>query len=95
MILDADDPTKVLYRSQVPILEPNFDYENNGWKSGVVYSCGAVVKDGELYVYYGGGDSVVCVAMANLEIFLNELKTYGVPKLEPETKANMRTNGRR
>jgi predicted GH43/DUF377 family glycosyl hydrolase len=81
MILDANDPTKILYRSQVPVLEPEEWYENNGWKSGVIYSCGAVVKDGELYVYYGGADSVVCVAIANLDRFLCELKKQGVPKL--------------
>ena len=86
MILDADDPTKILYRSRTPILEPDFDYENHGFKAGVVYSCGAVINNGELYVYYGGADSVTCVAMANLDTFLNELKIYGAPKLK--------TNGR-
>jgi predicted GH43/DUF377 family glycosyl hydrolase len=86
MLLDINDPTKILYRSQAPILEPDFDYENSGFKSGVIYSCGAVVKDGELYVYYGGGDSVTCVAMANLATFLRELKTFGAPRLEPESK---------
>jgi len=87
MILDADDPTKVLYRSKAPILEPDAYYENQGFKSGVIYSCGAVVKDGELYVYYGGGDSVTCVAMANLDKFLEELKKQGMPKLAPEFNA--------
>jgi predicted GH43/DUF377 family glycosyl hydrolase len=82
MVLDANDPTKVLYRTKAPILEPDEWYENTGWKSGVVYSCGAVVKDGELYVYYGGADSVVCVAMANLDKFLEELKKHGVAKLQ-------------
>jgi len=82
MVLDLNDPTKVLYRTKAPILEPVEWYENTGWKSGVVYSCGAVVKDGELYVYYGGADSVVCVAMANLDKFLEELKKHGVAKLQ-------------
>ncbi len=81
MVLDAQDPTKILYRSRVPVLEPEEWYENNGWKSGVVYSCGAVVKDGDLYVYYGGADSVVCVAVANLDHFLDELVKYGTPRL--------------
>jgi predicted GH43/DUF377 family glycosyl hydrolase len=95
MILDVDDPTKVLYRSRTPILEPDFDYENQGFKAGVVYSCGAVMNDGELYVYYGGADSVTCVAMANVDKFLNELKTYGAPKLVSENKSNItKTNGR-
>jgi predicted GH43/DUF377 family glycosyl hydrolase len=94
MILDNDDPTKILYRSRTPILEPDFDYENQGFKAGVVYSCGAVIKDGELYVYYGGGDSVVCVAMANLQNFLYELKVHGAPKLEPESKSISKRNAR-
>jgi predicted GH43/DUF377 family glycosyl hydrolase len=86
MLLDLDDPTRILYRSRTPILEPDFDYENHGFKAGVVYSCGAVINGGELYVYYGGADSVTCVAMANVDKFLSELKTYGAPKLK--------TNGR-
>jgi predicted GH43/DUF377 family glycosyl hydrolase len=81
MILDLNDPTKILYRSRVPVLEPEEWYENTGWKSGVIYSCGAVIKDGELYAYYGGADSVVCVAVANLEHFLDELVRYGTPRL--------------
>ena len=80
MILDENDPTKILYRSQVPVLEPEEWYENSGWKSGVIYSCGAVVKDNDLYVYYGGADSVVCVATANLDTFLRELKEHGAPR---------------
>ena len=32
MLLDLKDPTKVLYRSKHPILEPEEDYENNGYK---------------------------------------------------------------
>ena len=91
MILDADDPTKILYRSRVPVLEPEEWYENTGWKSGVIYSCGAVVKDGELYVYYGGADSVVCVAVANLEHFLDELVRYGTPRLAK--KNNIKVKG--
>ena len=90
MILDLNDPSKVLYRSRVPILEPEEWYENTGWKSGVVYSCGAVVKDGELYVYYGGADSVVCVAVANLDHFLDELVKHGSPRLAK--KSTMKTN---
>lgn len=70
MILDLNDPTKVLYRTSRPILEPVESYENQGFKSGVVYACGAVVKDGELLVYYGGADSVACVAKTNLNKFL-------------------------
>lgn len=88
MILDVKDPTKVLYDSKSPILEPDLWYENEGYKSGVVYSCGAVVKparrggSGELFVYYGGADKVSCVATANLDKFLEELVHSSVSKLK-------------
>jgi beta-1,2-mannobiose phosphorylase / 1,2-beta-oligomannan phosphorylase len=74
MLLDLDDPTKILYRAKAPVLESRADYEFNGFKPGIVYVSGAVVKDGTLYVYYGGADSYVCVATANLDQFLSELK---------------------
>jgi predicted GH43/DUF377 family glycosyl hydrolase len=86
MILDIKDPTKVLYRSKEPILEPDEHYENQGYKWGVVYSCGAVVKDNELFVYYGGADMVSCVAKANFPLFLKELVTIGAPKLSTKRK---------
>lgn len=82
MILDTKDPTKILYDSNQPILEPDEWYENEGHKSGVVYSCGAVVKDGELFVYYGGADKVSCVATTNLDKFLQELINSNIPKLK-------------
>ncbi|MEI6580705.1 MAG: hypothetical protein WCO07_00865 [bacterium] len=82
MILDLKDPTKILYRSKKPILEPDAFYENEGHKAGVIYSCGAVVKDGILFIYYGGADMVSCVATANLELFLKELMSGGITKLK-------------
>ncbi|PIR79010.1 MAG: hypothetical protein COU26_03500 [Candidatus Levybacteria bacterium CG10_big_fil_rev_8_21_14_0_10_36_30] len=81
MLLDLLDPTKVLYRSQSPILEPEETYENDGFKSGVIYPCGAVIIDDTLYVYYGGADSYVCVATAKLEDFLTELRYSEVARL--------------
>ncbi len=83
MLLDLNDPSKVLHRSNAPILEPVEAYENDGFKSGVVYPCGAIIKEGTLYVYYGGADSYVCVATANLDEFLRELKYADIAKLDP------------
>lgn len=77
LILDGDDPTKILYRSANPILEPREYYENDGFKWGVVYCCGAVVKEDTLFVYYGGSDKYVCVATAPLGQFLEDLKRTG------------------
>lgn len=82
MLLDLKDPEKILYRSIYPVLEPNEVYENEGYKAGVVYACGAVVADDTLFVYYGGADKVTCVASAPLEPFLKELIATGSTKLK-------------
>lgn len=86
ILLDLNDPTKILHRSNSPILEPEEDYENNGHKWGVVYSCGAVVKNGELFVYYGGADKFVCVASMKLEDLLNDLMKDKAIKLKKNNK---------
>lgn len=82
MLLDRDDPTKILHRSDAPLLEPNEWYENEGAKRGVIFACGSVIKDDTLFVYYGGADSVACVATAPLEEFLETIKQ--VPESETE-----------
>ena len=82
MLLDKDRPEKVLYRSTHPLIEPVEDYENGGFKSGVVYPCGAVTMDNKLHVYYGGGDTFVNAASADLDKFLYEIKHNQEPKLK-------------
>ena len=72
MLLDVNDPEQILCRAVAPVLEPDAHYENAG-KPGIIYACGAVVRNGQLYVYYGGADKVVCVATAPLKKFLNAL----------------------
>ena len=82
MLLDLKQPEKILYRSSAPILAPDEVYENEGYKSGVIYSCGAVVVDDTLLVYYGAADTVGCVASADLKQFLSDLKKNSAPRLK-------------
>ena len=65
--LDLGDPSQVISRQQEPILEPELEWEIHGHVPNVVFSCGQVVVDGILYVYYGAADTVIGVAMINLE----------------------------
>lgn len=81
MLLDLNDPTKTLYRAKEPVLAPSEEYENSGYKPGVVYATGAVVKDETLFLYYGCADNHVAVATANLPDFLSVLKKSGKPRL--------------
>lgn len=72
LLLDLDDPKKVIARARKPILEPDMWYEND-WKPGVIYACGAVVKNDTLHVYYGGGDKHICVAQTSLSSLLTSM----------------------
>lgn len=91
LILDGKDPTKILYRSSHPILEPEAHYENEGHKWGVVYSCGAIIKDGRLFVYYGGADTVVCVASISVTELVDHLKKNKVIKLQNDKIVKTKT----
>lgn len=83
MLLDLGDPTKILHRTSRPILVPEQWYENQS-KEGVVYASGAVLFHDKLFVYYGGGDRHVCIATANLDDFLRELKADKAPHIDTD-----------
>ncbi len=67
VLLDLKDPTKVLFRTTDPIFEPREAYEIDGQVNYVVFPCGAVVRNGYIYMYYGGADTVVDVASVKIK----------------------------
>ncbi len=64
-LLDSSG-TSVLARTADPIFEPVEQYEKEGEIPNVVFSCGAIVRDDNLFLYYGGADKVIGVAVASL-----------------------------
>ncbi|MGH9150414.1 MAG: glycoside hydrolase family 130 protein [Acidimicrobiales bacterium] len=72
-LLDLDDPSQVTGRLAYPVLEPQESYEMVGDHRAVVFPQGAVVLDGDLFVYYGGADSVCAVATVELDELLAAL----------------------
>jgi predicted GH43/DUF377 family glycosyl hydrolase len=73
VLLDLNDPKKVIFRTKEPILEPKEEYELIGDVPNVVFPTGLVEKEGILYLYYGAADKTVCLATTPLEEFLNSL----------------------
>lgn len=69
-LLDREHPEQVLYRSKEHILAPKEDYERFGKVPNVVFSCGNLILDDRLFVYYGAADSVLCVATIGLDRLL-------------------------
>lgn len=73
MLLDYDDPKKILGRTDEPIFEPAEQYELEGVVPNVVFPCGAAIKDGVIYMYYGGADTVLGVATMPVSSLLDIL----------------------
>jgi len=73
LLLDPKNPEEIIAKSKRPVIEPTREYEMKGLKPGVVYNCGAVVKDGTLLVYYGAADTNLCVAYSPLDEFFERL----------------------
>jgi predicted GH43/DUF377 family glycosyl hydrolase len=85
ILLDLDDPTRILGQLREPLLSPAAD-EQDGYVPNVVYSCGALVHEQTLVLPYGMADAAIGVAtaplgevLAELEPLSNAVTGMGVP----------------
>ena len=79
MILDHDDPGKVLYRSKNFLLTPEKLYETNGFVPNVTFPTCALV-DGDtdrIALYYGAADSCVALAFTTVDRVVDYVKKNG------------------
>jgi len=70
MLLDLENPAKIIGRCAEPILEPEDDvpYENEGYRPKVIFPCGAIdMGDGTCRIYYGASDQVMALATAKID----------------------------
>jgi predicted GH43/DUF377 family glycosyl hydrolase len=74
LLLDLEDPTKILARSETPIMQPIAEYEKNGFFGNVVFTNGHIVKGDTVWLYYGASDEVVCGASFSIKEILQSLK---------------------
>jgi predicted GH43/DUF377 family glycosyl hydrolase len=71
-LLDLHDPSKVIGRLREPLLQPNQD-EREGYVPNVVYTCGAILYQGELIIPYGLSDHCTGFATVTLSKVLAEM----------------------
>ena len=93
LLLDHNDPRKIIGRTTGPILVPEQIYEKEGQYKNIVFPSGAIILDDKLDIYYGGADSVCCMASVNVNHLLDSMlierrKKFAVrapenPLLEP------------
>lgn len=73
-VLDADDPSEVLYRHPDPIFRPEAPYEIAGPVGNVVFGTGLVERGDTFYLYYGAADGVIGVATTPKETLYELLR---------------------
>jgi len=74
-LLDREDPSRVLRRSDEWVFGPAEAYELHGDVPGVVFPCGWVVEGDEIRLYYGAADSCVALATGKLSEVLDFVRT--------------------
>ncbi len=74
LLLDLNDPTKVIARSQKPIMEPLAKYEHEGFFGNVVFTNGHLVDGDKITLYYGASDTVICGAYLSIGEILSTLE---------------------
>jgi beta-1,4-mannooligosaccharide/beta-1,4-mannosyl-N-acetylglucosamine phosphorylase len=76
-LLDLEQPWKVRLRSSSYLLSPQENYECLGDVPNVVFPCAALYDKpaGKIAIYYGGADTVTCMAFCKIEEVLEHLKS--------------------
>jgi beta-1,4-mannooligosaccharide/beta-1,4-mannosyl-N-acetylglucosamine phosphorylase len=75
MLLDLNDPSKIISIAEKPLLMPDQDYELDGFRGSVIFPGGMLLEDsGEVKIYYGAADTVECLATADVNDLLKFVK---------------------
>ncbi len=67
VIVDKQNPQKILKRMHDPILFPEMEYERAGNIANVIFPTGAVIHNDTLGIYYGAADTTTCLATCSVE----------------------------
>lgn len=79
-LLDLDKPWQVIARGKPYLLAPQAPYERTGDVPNVAFPCAALAdaETGRLAIYYGGADTVVCLAFAQVDEVIEFVKTNAI-----------------
>ena len=76
VILDIDEPSKVLYRTRDYLLTPEKPYETTGFVPNVVFPCANLcdTATGRIAIYYGAADTYTALAFAQIDELIDYIK---------------------
>jgi len=87
-MLDRDNPQKIIARYEKPLLVPSEKYEIEGIVQDVVFPSGSLIKNDNLFLYYGATDTTCCVASMPLKNLYKEMRTTAVTALKVDRSEN-------
>ena len=77
MLLDLENPQKVIGLAPEPLLRATEKYELDGFRGSVIFPGGMILEEsGEVKIYYGGADTVECLATASVDDLLGMIKPF-------------------
>lgn len=76
MLLDLEQPEKILAKSEQPLMEPETEYEKHGFFGQVVFTCGCILEGETLVIYYGAADEHICRAKIRLQDIFRHLGVW-------------------
>lgn len=88
LLLDLENPAKVIGRTRNPTLVPEETYEHYGQIQNVIFPSGALIRGKKLQIFYGAADTTSCVAEVNLRNLLNSMQRHIRRKLITRYRRN-------
>ncbi|HUT75368.1 MAG TPA: glycosidase [Armatimonadota bacterium] len=84
-LLERDNPRRAIARASQWVFAPEADWEQRGLIPNVVYTCGALVRGDEVWMYYGAADTVIGLARATLSDLLAFVREHNfLDRVGPE-----------
>jgi beta-1,2-mannobiose phosphorylase / 1,2-beta-oligomannan phosphorylase len=74
MLLDLDNPAKIIGRSTEPVITPTESFEKEGFLGGVVFPTGIVERDDNVLIYYGAADECVGVTAFSRDSLIGSIE---------------------
>lgn len=92
VLLDRQDPFKVLAMTRKPLLVPETEYETGNmelfWRENVIFPCGAILEgENVIRLYYGAGDYSTCMAELALDDLWKSMTPY--VRITPEADVSL------
>lgn len=74
VLLDLENPLKVIGRLKEPLFSPKALWEKHGVVDNVVFPTGAIIKGDKLFIYYGAADTCIAAKSVELDSLLTAIK---------------------